>query len=138
MGLRKYLGLNRRRHSRYKATVDVEFHVWDSAKRTPRTGKNRGRLTDISPMGACLQTNHTLIDGHHILLDNDPEGQTPVVLTLPTPEEGEQWTIEAQVLWYNRIEAKRQYQFDVGLSFADLSPSERGRLLAFLDSLPTT
>jgi len=135
MGLRKYFGLERRKHSRYSAAVDVEFQVWDSVEQKPRTDKIQGRLTDISPIGACLQTNHMLIQGHHLHLDNDPSGNTPLVLTVLSSVEGEPWTIKAQVLWYNKFESERKHQFDVGLSFVDVSQSEREKLLALLRSL---
>jgi len=123
MGLRKYFGLERRKHSRYSAAVDVEFQVWDSVEQKPRTHKIQGRLTDISPIGACLQTNHMLIQGHHLHLDNDPAGNTPLVLTVPSSVEGEPWTIKAQVLWYNKFESERKHQ------------SEREKLFSLLRSL---
>ena len=135
MGLRKYLGLDRRTHSRRPMVVDVEFHIWDKVKNEPLSRKVQGRLTDISPIGACLQTNHTLIDGHHILLDNDPDGKTPLVLDMPSSTEEEPWTIKAQVLWYNKIEAEGRFLFDVGLRFADLSAEERENLRGYLKSL---
>ena len=138
MGLRKYLGLDRRSHSRYPVAVEVEFQIWDSATHKPRTEKVRGRLTDISPIGACLQTNHMLLEGYHLLLDNDPSGQTPLVLTLPASTGEGQWDIKAQVLWYNKVAGERRYQFDVGLSFVDVSPSERENLNALLKSHSTT
>ena len=137
MGLRKYLGSDRRRHSRYPAAVEVEFQVWDAAKQIPRTGRVRGQLTDISLAGACLQTNHTLIEGHHILLDNDPEGNAPLCIVLPASPEGGSWTITAHVLWYNSIEGERRYKFDVGLQFVNLSPSDRERLRGLLTSVST-
>ena len=135
MGLKKYLGLDRRSHSRYPATVDLEFQVWDTDKQEPRTKKVQGRLTDISPIGACLQTNHMLIEGFHLLLDNDPEGKTPLALTLPPLSGADPWILKAQVLWYNKNEAQRSYQFDVGLSFVDISPSEKENLNALLKSI---
>ncbi len=134
MGLRKYLGLDRRSNNRHPAAVEVEFQVRDAVKQEPRTEKVRGLLTDISPIGACLQTNHMLIEGYHLLLDNDPRGQTPLVLTLPSSTGEGQWTIKAQVLWYNKVEGERRYHFDVGLSFVDVSPSERENLNALLRS----
>jgi hypothetical protein len=136
MRLKKYLGLDRRRHSRYPVAVEVEFQVWDVVKQEPRTGKVPGRLSDISPVGACLQTNRTLIEGYHLLLDNDPQGKTPLVFSLPSSSEEEPWTIKAQVIWYNKIEAERPYQFDVGLKFVDFSPSDQRNLKNLLDSLP--
>ena len=135
MGLKKYLGLERRKHSRYSAAVDVEFQVWDSAEQKPRTDKVQGRLTDISPIGACLQTNQMLIQGYHLHLDNDPAGNTPLVLTVSSSGEGEPWTIKAQVLWYNKFERERKYQFDVGLSFVDVSQTEREKLTSLLREL---
>jgi c-di-GMP-binding flagellar brake protein YcgR len=126
----KYLGLERRRFTRHSASVEVEFRVWDAVAKLPRTGKVRGRLTDISLNGACLQTNHTLIEGHHLFLDNDLEGNTPLVLSLPAEGEPTPWTLEAQVLWYNRSSLERKYQFDVGLQFAKLTPEQRQRLEA--------
>ena len=135
MGLRKYLGLERRKHSRYSAAVDVEFQVWDSVEQRPRTDKVQGRLTDISPIGACLQTNQMIIQGYHLHLDNDPAGNTPLVLTLSPSVEGDSWTIKAQVLWYNKFERERKHQFDVGLSFVDVSQTEREKLISLLRSL---
>ena len=138
MGLRKYLGLDRRTHSRQQTAVDVEFLILDEVNKAPRTRKVQGRLTDISPIGACLQTNHTLIDGYHILLDNDPDGKTPLVLDMPSPKEDDPWTIRSQVLWYNKIEAERRYQFDVGLHFVHLSVEEQKNLSAYLKSLTSS
>lgn len=134
MNIRKYLGLERRRFTRYPASVEVEFHVWDAVAQQPRTGKVRGRLTDISSDGACLQTNHTLIEGHHLLLDNDLEGNTPLVLSLPVEGEGTRWTLQAQVVWYNRSSVERKYQFDVGLQFVKLTPDQRQHLEALFKS----
>jgi hypothetical protein len=133
--LKKYLGLDRRRHSRYPAAVDVDFRVWDTDKQAPVTADVRGRLTDLSPIGACLQTNHMIIEGYHLLLDNDPTGKTPLAITLPSPSGDESWTIKAQVLWFNKYEAERKYQFDVGLNFVDVSRSEQKKLHALLKSL---
>ncbi len=138
MILKKYLGLDRRRHSRYAVAVDVEFQVWDESRQEPRTGKVRGRLSDISPAGACLQTNRTMIEGHHLLLDDDPGGNTPLILSLPSPSEGEPWNLKAQVLWYNKIESERRYQFDVGVKFVDFSPADEKNLRTLLDSLIDT
>jgi hypothetical protein len=116
------------------AAVDVEFHVWDAARQKPRTGKVPGRLTEISLEGACLQTNSILIDGHHILRDKDLEGETPLVLDLPPAGEGVSWSIKAQVIWYNRDETSRPFQFDVGLRFLDLSEPERENLKSLIKS----
>ena len=135
MGLKKYFGLDRRSHSRYPAAVDVEFKVWDTDKQEPRTGKVQGRLTDISSIGACLQTNHMLIEGYHLLLDNDPGGKTPLAVALPSASGVDSWTIKAQVLWYNKIEGERKFQFDVGLNFVYVTPSEKENLHALLKSL---
>ena len=135
MILKKYLGLDRRRYSRYAVAIEVEFQVWDESVQEPRTGKVRGRLSDISSAGACLQTNHTMIEGHHLLLDDDPGGDTPLILSLPSTSEGEPWNIKAQVLWYNKIETERRYQFDVGVKFVDFSPSDEKNLRTLLTSL---
>ena len=134
MNIRKYLGLERRRFTRHSASVEVEFHVWDAVAEQPRTGKVRGRLGDISLNGACLQTNHTLIEGHHLLLDNDLEGNTPLVLSLPAEGEGTPWTLQAQVIWSNRGAAERKYQFDVGLQFVKLTAEQRQHLEALCKS----
>jgi hypothetical protein len=137
MGIRKYFSFERRRQWQSRPAVDMEFHVWDAVRQRPLTEKVQGRLTDISLEGACLQTNQTLIQGHHILLDDDPEGNTPLALALPSPGEENGRTIKAQVVWYNRIAAARRYQFDVGLKFVDLSPIERQHLESLLKALST-
>lgn len=134
MGLKKYLGLERRRYIRYTAGVEVEFYVWDVGQKKARTGKISGRLTEISLEGACLQTNNILIDGYHILRDNDPEGETPLVVDLPPFSEGGPCSIKAQVIWYNRNATNRPFQFDVGLKFLDISEAERQHLRDLIKS----
>ncbi len=129
MGLKKYLGLEKRSVLRYETGINVEFHIWDSIGKKPMTGKVPGKLVNISSRGACLQTNKTLIDGHHLLRDEGLEGDTPLILDLPSSSEGGPWTIQARVLWYNRNEESgSQYLFSVGLTFMDLSPAGRKQL----------
>jgi hypothetical protein len=137
MSLKKYLGLERRSLPRHTMGVEVEFYVWDAAHKKPRTGKVSGRLTEISLEGACLQTNSILIDGHHILRDNDLEGQTPLVVDLPPSTEGVPRSLKAQVIWYNRNDSNRPFQFDVGLKFNDISEPERQHLRDLIKSTST-
>lgn len=136
MGLKKYLGLERRQLPRHTGGVDVEFYVWDAVQHKPRTGKISGRLTEISLEGACLQTNNIIIDGHHILRDNDLEGETPLVIEFPPSPEGVPRSLKAQVIWYNRTATNRPFQFDVGLKFHDISETERQHLRDLIKSAP--
>ena len=137
MGLKKYLGLERRQLPRHTAGVAVEFFVWDAGQKKPRTGKLSGRLGEISLDGACLQTNNILIDGFHILRDNDLEGETPLVVDLPPSADGIPCSIKARVIWYNRNTLNRPFQFDVGLKFLDVSETERQRLRDMIKSAST-
>jgi len=137
MSLKKYLGLERRQLPRHTAGVEAEFYVWDAAQKKPRTGKISGRLIAISLEGACLQTNSILIDGHHILRDNDLEGQTPLVVDLRPSTEGVPRSLKAQVIWYNRNVSNRPFQFDVGLKFIDIPEPERQHLRDLIKSVST-
>jgi hypothetical protein len=136
MGLKKYLGLERRHIPRHTSGWAVEFFVWDAGQQKPRTGKLSGRLGEISLEGACLQTNNILIDGYHILRD-DLEGETPLVVDLPPSAEGVPCSIKARVIWYNRNAVNRPFQFDVGLKFLDVSETERQRLRDLIKSAST-
>ena len=129
---------DRRSVSRSTASIDVEFHVWDAVEKKPLTRKVQGRLTNISPRGACLQTNQPLIDGYHLMRDNDLEGGTPLILDLPASPEGGPFTIKSQVLWYNRISPEGPFHFNVGLKFVDISPTERKQLEDLIRSASTT
>jgi hypothetical protein len=137
MSLKKYLGLERRKLPRHTAGVPVEFFVWDAAQQKPRTGKLSGRLGEVSLEGACLQTNSILIDGFHILRDNDLEGETPLVVDLPPSAEGIPCSIKAQVMWYNRNALHSPFLFDVGLKFLDISETERQRLRDLIKAAST-
>jgi len=137
MGLKKYLGLERRQLPRHTAGVAVEFYVWDAGQRKARTGRISGRLGEISLEGACLQTNNILIDGYHILRDNALEDETPLVLDLPPSAEGVPCSIKARVIWYNRNAANLPFQFDVGLKFLDVSETERQRIRDLIKSAST-
>lgn len=135
--MKKDSGPDRRSVIRSTASIDLEFHVWDEVEKKPLTRKVRGRLTNISPKGACLQTNEPLIDGYHLMRDNDPEGGTPVILDLPASPEGAPVAIKSQVLWYNRVQSEGPFHFNVGLKFVDISPAERKQLEDLLRSTST-
>jgi hypothetical protein len=129
---------DRRSVSRSTASIDVEFHVWDAVEKKPLTRKVQGRLTNISPRGACLQTNQPLIDGYHLMRDNDLEGGTPLILDLPASPVGGPFTIKSQVLWYNRISPEGPFHFNVGLKFVDISLTERKQLEDLIRSTSMT
>ncbi len=136
MGLKQFLGLERRREPRYSVSIDVEFHVWDESAQKPITGKIPAGLTNISLVGACLQTNHILIAGHHLMIHNDVEGKTPLVLDIPWPSSGDSShrKIKAQVLWYKRAGEDRKFQFDVGLKFIGLTQEDRQNIKSLIQS----
>jgi hypothetical protein len=136
--MKKDSGPDRRGLSRTAPFVDVAFHVYGAEEKRPLTRKVRGRLTNISPKGACLQTDQTLIDGYHLMLDDDIEGGTPLIIELLPSSEGTPLVLKAQVLWYNRIASERPFHFSIGLKFIDLSPAERKQLENLLRSASTT
>jgi hypothetical protein len=134
MGLKNFFGLDRRRELRREVAIDVEFLVWDESALKPLTQKCSGGLTNISLEGACLQTNHVLIAGRHLMIHNDVEGKTPLVLEVPFPASGEAVPrkIKAQVVWYKKAGEERRFQFDVGLKFVGLSDEDQKNLQSFL------
>lgn len=133
-GMKKDSHPDRRSLTRNVASIEVEFHVWDKAEKRSLTRKVSGRLTDISSKGACLQTNQTMIDGYHLMLHEDLEGGTPLILAFPSSPEDTPFSIKAQVLWYNRVAAEEDFHFQVGLKFIDLSPPERKQIETLLKS----
>ena len=124
MGLRRILGLDRRRLARIATAIGVEFHVWDTQGQKARTRKIPGRLANVSSRGGCLQTNKTLIDGYHLMLDDDLEGRTPLLIDIPSLPNSPPWTLKARVLWYNKVPRESEFQFNVGLRFFDVSSTE--------------
>ena len=135
--MKKDSGPDRRSVSRNAASLDVEFHVWDTAEKKAITRKVKGRLTNISPQGACLQISQPMIDGHHLMRDADLEGGTPLILDLPTSPEGASFTVKSQILWYNRIPPEGPFHFSVGLKFVDVGPAERKQLEDLIRSVST-
>ena len=97
MSWRKYFALERCRRPRYPIAIDVEFCVWDEATKKPASAKITGRLVNISVKGACLQTNIVRIGYHHLVVNNDLEGKTPLILEFPPSSEGIPWTLKSQI-----------------------------------------
>jgi c-di-GMP-binding flagellar brake protein YcgR len=136
MGLKNFFGLERRRNSRHEIAIDVEFQVWDESALKPLTRKCSGGLTNISLEGACLQTNHILIAGHHLMIHNDVEGKTPLILEVPFPasEDASPRKLKAQVIWYKKVGEENRFQFDVGLKFIGLSEDDQKNLECLLQA----
>jgi hypothetical protein len=118
----------RRALPRNAASIDVQFHVYDSAEKKPLTRKVPGRLINISTKGACLETSQTLIDGYHLMLHDDIDGGTPIILDMPASGEESPFALQARVLWYNRIPGETEFRFSVGIKFIEVSPEEKKQL----------
>lgn len=128
MGWRKYFALERRRQHRYPTGIDVQFYVRDRATKKPLTPKVTGRLVNISRKGTCLQTNTVRIGYHHLVVNNDLEGKTPLILEFPPSSEGIPWRLKSQILWYNKIGIEGEFKFKFGIGFVDIPSSEQKHL----------
>jgi len=122
--LKKYIRGERRRYPRHAVSTDVDFFVWDTLTRRPRTGKVRACLTAVSVKGACLQTRQLQMGNHHLFLDNDPGGRTVVMIEIPSPSGEPPWKIQARVVSYDKRPERKQYPFDVRLQFVNPTPAE--------------
>ena len=118
----------RRSENRKAASIDVQFHVYDTAEKRPLTRKVPGLLVNLSAKGACLEIGQPMIDGYHLMRDDDVEGATPLILDLPASGDGSPFILKAKVLWYNRIPGEAQFRFRVGIKFIDVSPEEKKHL----------
>jgi hypothetical protein len=122
--LKKYMRRERRRYPRHPICTDVDFYVWDTLTRRPRTDKAKGCITAVSVKGACLQTSQLQIGTYHLFLDNDPGGRTVVMIEIPSSSGEPPWKIKARIVSYDKHPERRQYPFDVRLQFVSPTPSE--------------
>ena len=123
-GLKKYIRRERRRYPRHPICTEVDFFVWDTLTRRPRTDKVRGCITAVSEKGACLQTSQLQMGTHHLFLDNDPGGRTVVMIEVPSSSGQPLWKIKARIVSYDKHSERRQYPFDVRLQFVNPTPAE--------------
>lgn len=133
--LKKFLRKERRHHPRHPIYTEVEFYIWDTVTRRPRPNRAKGCLTAVSVKGACLQTNELLIGGHHLLLDNDPEGKAVLMIENPSSSGEPAWKVQANVISYNKRPERRRYQFDVRLQFVNLSSEEMKNMEKWIRSI---
>ncbi|MGE5252440.1 MAG: PilZ domain-containing protein [Planctomycetaceae bacterium] len=120
--------LERRSLARNAASIDVHFHVYNTVEKKPLTPKVPGLLVNLSAKGACLEIGQPMIDGYHLMRDDDVEGATPLFLDLPASGDRGPFLLKARVLWYNRIPGGTQFHFRVGIKFIDVSPEEKKAL----------
>ena len=130
--------MERRSLTRKDTSIDTQFHVYDAAEKRPLTRKVPALLTNLSAKGACLETGQTLIDGYHLMLNDDVEGETPLILDLPASGDGSPFTLKARVLWYNRIPGQTQFRFRVGIKFVDVSAEEKKQLESLIRAATTS
>ncbi len=133
--LKKIFHKEHRRYPRYTIYTEVEFYIWDTISHRPRTDRVRGCLTAVSIKGACLQTNELLIEGHHLLLDNDPSGKAVLMIEIPSSSGAPAWKVQADVISYNKRAERRRYQFDVHLQFVNLSSMDKKNLEQWIRSI---
>jgi c-di-GMP-binding flagellar brake protein YcgR len=128
----------RRSVNRKAVSIDVQFHVYDAAEKKPLTRKVPGLLANLSAKGACLEIGQPMIDGYHLMLHDDIEGETPLILDLPASGDSSPFTLKARVLWYNRIPGETQFRFRVGIKFIDVSPEEKKQLEKLIRTATTS
>jgi hypothetical protein len=132
--LKKYMRRERRRYPRHSICTDVDFFVWDTLTRRPRTDKVGGCLTAVSVKGACLQTRQLQMGSHHLFLDNDPGGRTVVMIEVPASSGEPPWKIQARIVSYDKHPERRKYPFDVRLQFENPTPAEIKNIEQFIKS----
>lgn len=135
MSWRKYLGLERRQELRPPVAIDVEFYIWNEIAEKPVTGKAAGRIINISGKGACLKTDTVRIEGHHLVINNNLEGKTPLIIEFPLSPEGTTCSLKSQILWYNRNGDEDGFKFEYGIQFIDLSPTQQKCLQALITKI---
>jgi len=122
--LKDFLRGERRRYPRHPVCTEVEYCIWDTATRRPRTEKAKGCLTAVSIKGACLQTNQLQMGTHHLFLDNDPRGRTVLMIEIPSADGGPPWGIQARIISYDKSPRHSPYQFDVRVQFVNPTAAE--------------
>ncbi len=123
-GLRRYLRRERRGDPRHSIRTEVQFYVWDTVMEKAITGKALGCLTAVSMKGACLQTNHLQIDGHHLFLDHDHRDRNLLAIEIAPSSGQEPWIVRAKIISYDKFPNRAKYQFDVRLQFVNPSETE--------------
>ena len=132
MGWRKYFSLERRRQFRPSVAINVEFYIWNEVAGKPLTAKAAGRIINISSKGACLKTNTARIGSHHLVINNNLEGKTPLILEFPLSPEGTACSLKSQILWFNRNGAEDDLKFELAVQFIDLSPTQQKLLQSLI------
>jgi hypothetical protein len=134
-GWRKYFALERRKQLRYPSAINVEFYVCHGVTNKPLTTKGTGRLVSISHKGARLQTNTVRIGSYHLVISSALQEKTALIFEFLPFAEGVPWTIESQILWYNRISVEGGFKFEFGVEFCDISPTQQKCLESAINSI---
>jgi hypothetical protein len=122
--IKKYFRRDRRRYPRHPLSTGVEFYVMGLRRREPQTCKVPGCLTAVSLKGACLQAGSLQIENYHLFRDHDPKEKTVLAIELPSPSGGEAWTLQANLISYDKFPDKREYPFDLRLQFVNPSAAD--------------
>jgi hypothetical protein len=134
-GWRNLFALERRRGFRYGTSMEIEFYVWDEVAGKPLTAKVAGRLVNISGKGACLQTPTIRIGYHHLGISGGLEGVTSLRLEIPSPSEGNPWTLKSRILWFNKIAGEGRFKFAFGIEFVEISLAQQKLLASLIKSI---
>jgi hypothetical protein len=125
-------GLNKRRCKRLDTVLDVAVHIETDHKKTGLPENLTALCSNLSMQGLCLETS-LLADGAVKLLSGLP-GERDYTLTLEImllPEEAP-FQARGEVCWYNVDHNARDYTYQLGVEFVEISPAARKMLKRFI------
>ena len=125
--------IEKRVYSRVDTNLDTKFViVYKNVEETISSRMVQAKISNISINGACLVTNVVQVDGHHISSSASGLGKNKLKIEIELLPDLKTITPMGEVLWYNLSPEEGEYQYNVGVSFVELSKEDKEALKKFI------
>lgn len=123
--------VERRKFLRLKDPLSVKYKIVNEINESKSSRALHGITKNISINGICLETNTVQIDGMHISHDSSMLYKNIIEIDIDITSN----TIihaRGSVCWYDLSRNKNKYQYDVGITFSEISEDDLDKLKTFL------
>ncbi len=120
---------DRRSKERYRVDLPAKFRLFVPSQPHITSRELHGRVYDISEHGLRLLSPTVQSDGLHVLSPTvSPCEQCLLSIEIETPEMP--LSVCGKAIWYDRVAGEAVYPYHIGVSFLEVPPEVRIRIMA--------
>lgn len=131
--VKNHMDIEQRRFRRIEYPLKARFRILKGENKNIFSRFIEGEVKDISLGGIFLQTDFLEADGLHVYHNSNTIYQNVLDINIELPFGNDSIKVLGKVAWYDLASRRGKYQYDVGISFTEISEKHQKSLNKFMN-----